>query len=445
MAESALPGPGSPAATAAIDLRTYVRPGDTIVWGQACAEPLTLTRALAEQAPSLGGVRCFLGLGADGGTPLAGIDGLGFAAYGGGGTTRRIDAASSLEVLTARYSDLPRVFGSRAFPVDVAFVQVTPGARPDFYHFALAAEYLVAAAHAARVVIAEVNHAAPHTPDAPVLRADEITARVDAQYRPAQVPGAPASEIDTAIAAQVAAIVEDGATLQMGIGSLPEAIVRDLAGHRDLGVHSGAIGDAMADLIEAGVITNARKTRDPGVSVGGVLIGTDRLFGLAHRNPAIALRDTRYTHDPAILATLPKLTTINAAIEVDLTGQVNTEVAGGRYVGAAGGSLDFARGAGLAPGGVPITALRSTAGRRSTIVADLGGPVAIPRSEVGWVLTEYGAVDLRGLTLSQRREQLIGIAHPDHREALASARPGPGEDRSRGRDATQSPNREPSR
>jgi acyl-CoA hydrolase len=437
MAESVPPDPGSPPALAAIDLHTYVRPGDTIIWGQACAEPLTLTRALAEQAPVLGGVRCFLGLGAGGGTPLAGTDGLGFAAYGGGGTTRRIDAAGSLDVLTARYSDLPRVFGSRAFPVDVAFVQVTPGTRPDTYHFSLAAEYLVAAARVARSVIAEVNHAAPHTPDAPVLRADEITALVHARYRPAQVQGPPASEIDAAIAAQVAAIVEDGATVQAGIGSLPEAIIRGLGGHRDLGVHSGAIGDAMGGLIEAGVITNARKARDRGVSVGGVLIGTDRLFDLAHRNPAIALRDTGYTHDPAILAALPKLTTINAAIEVDLGGQVNTEVAGGRYVGAAGGSLDFARGASLAPGGVPITALRSTAGSRSTIVADLGGPVAIPRSEVAWVVTEYGAVDLRGLTLSQRRERLIGIAHPDHREALAAVCRGPGEDRSPDRDSTQ--------
>lgn len=437
MTDSAHPDPGGPPAATAIDLRAYVRPGDTIIWGQACAEPLTLTRALAEQARSLGGVRCFLGIGADGGTALAGLDGLRFAAYGGGGTTRRIDAAGSLEVLTARYSDLPRVFGSRAFPLDVAFVQVTPGARAGTYHFALAAEYLVAAVRAARVVIAEVNHAAPHTPDAPVLRADEITVLAAARYRPAQVPGPPASAVDAAIAAHVAAIVEDGATLQAGIGSLPEAIIRGLAGHRDLGVHSGAIGDAMAGLIEAGTITNSRKTCDPGVSVGGVLIGTDRLFRLAHRNPVIALRGTGYTHDPAILAALPKLTAINAAVEVDLTGQVNTEVAGGRYVGAAGGALDFARGAAMSPGGVPVTALRSTAGSSSTIVADLSGPVAIPRSEAGWVVTEYGAVDLRGLTLSQRRERLTGIAHPGHREALAAARPGPGEDR--GRPATRSP------
>jgi acetyl-CoA hydrolase len=409
----------------------YLRPGDTVIWGQACAEPLGLTRALAEQARSLGPVRCMLGIGAGGGTPLAGVDGLGFAAYGGGGTTRRLDSAGALEILPSRYSDLPRLFAAGRFRIDVALVQVTEGTEPGTYHFALAAEYLVAAARSARVVIAELNHGAPHSPDAPVLRADQITALVTADYRPAEVAGPPANDVDLRIAAHVAGIVENGATLQMGIGSLPEAIVRGLSSHRDLAVHSGVIGDAIAGLIESGAVTNAHKPHDRGISVAGVLIGTSRLFGLADGNPAIALRDTTYTHDPAILAALPKLTTINAAIEVDVTGQVNTEVAGGHYVGAAGGSLDFARGAALSTGGMPITALRSTAGSRSAIVVDLAGPVAIPRSEVGWIVTEYGAVDLRGLTLSQRRERLLGIAHPDHRNALAAARPGPGEDRLR--------------
>ncbi|HEX3962919.1 MAG TPA: acetyl-CoA hydrolase/transferase C-terminal domain-containing protein [Trebonia sp.] len=426
MAESALV-PAAP-----LGFGAFLRPGDTVIWGQACAEPLSLTRALAEQAATLGPIRCLLGIGADGGTTLAGAAGLRFAAYGGGGTTRRLDSAGLLEIVPSRYSDLPRLFADGRFRVDVALVQVTAGTEPGTYHFALAAEYLVAAARSARVVIAELNHGAPHTPGAPVLRADQIAAVVTAGYRPAEVTGPPANEVDLRIAALVAGIVDDGATLQMGIGTLPEAIVRGLLHHRDLGVHSGAIGDAIAGLIESGAVTNAHKPHDRGVSIAGVLIGTTRLFDLADGNPAIALRETTYTHSPAVLARLPKLTTINAAIEVDLTGQINTEVAGGRYVGAAGGALDFARGAALSAGGMPITALRSTAGSRSTIVAELAGPVAIPRSEAGWIVTEYGAVDLTGLTLSQRRERLVGVAHPGHREALAAARPGPGEARSQG-------------
>jgi acyl-CoA hydrolase len=411
----------------AIDLRTLLRPGDTIVWGQACAEPLTLTRALLQQQSGLGPLRVFLGIRSADAPDLGSAEQLQFLAYGGGGATRRLDDQRVLDVVPARYSDLPGLFARRAVPVDVAFVQVTAGRTEGTYHFALAAEYLVAAARSARVVIAEVNRAAPHSPDAPILRADQIAAIVDADYPPLEHPAPAPTDVERRIAEHVGGLVDDGATLQIGIGSLPEAVVRGLTRHRDLGVHSGVIGDAIADLIESGAITNAHKAHDPGTSVGGVLIGTARLFALAHGNRAIALRETGYTHDPARLVTQPKLTTINAAVEVDLTGQVNCEVAGNRYVGAAGGSLDFARAAALAPGGVPITVLRSTAGPRSTIVAELTGPVTLPRSDVGWVVTEYGAVDLRGLTLAQRRQRLIALAHPDHRDALAAAAAGPGE------------------
>jgi acetyl-CoA hydrolase len=417
------PGP------AAIELAAHVRPGDTVVWGQACAEPLTLTAALRDQAPTLGGVRCFVGIGADGGTSFEGVDGLGFVSYGGGGTTRRLDSVGRLDVLTSRYSDLPQIFTRRRLPVDVALLQATPGDEPGTFHLALAVEYLVAAARSCRAVILEVNAGAPHSPDAPVLRADQVAAVVHADHRPVELASPEPSDTDRAIASRVAEIVADGATLQLGIGSLPEAIARGLRGHRDLGVHSGTIGDAVVELVEQGAVSNSRKGRDHGVSVGGVLMGSARLFAAANGNRALALRETGYTHDPRVLASLPCLTTINAAVEIDLTGQVNCEVAGGRYVGAAGGSLDFARGAALADGGTPITVLRSRAGSRSTIVPALSGPVTIPRSEVGWVVTEHGAVDLRGLTLSARRQRLLELAHPDHRGALEAAPPGPGEPR----------------
>lgn len=416
-------GPGP----AKIDLRKHLRPGDTVIWGQGCAEPLTLTAALAERASETPNLGCFLGIGADNGTSLERLSGLRFIAYGGGGTTRRLDSTGQLDVLTSRYSDLPRLFQQGRPKIDVAFVQVTPGLKPDTFQFTLAAEYLVAAVESARVVIAEVNHGAPHMPNAPTLHASQLAALVHSEYSPAIVPASPPTEVDAAIASHVSMLVENGATLQVGIGTLPEAIVRGLVDHTDLGVHSGAIGDALADLIERGSVTNRHKVEDRGVSVGGVLLGTERLFRFAHQNGALAIRDTTYTHDPGRLASLPRLTTINAAVEVDLTGQVNTEVAAGRYIGAAGGSLDFARAAALSDGGVPITVLRSTASGRSTIVAEISGPVAIPRSEVGWVVTEYGAVDLRGLSLGQRRRRLATIAHPEHRDALLEARPGPGE------------------
>lgn len=424
---SACASPSSGPSAADIDLTTLVRPGDTVVWGQACAEPRTLTRALAQQRKAIGPIRCFLGITLPGGCAPAPEPGVRWLAYGGGGRTRGLDGAGVLDVVPSRYSDLAEQFARRVVPADVVFVQVTPGRRAGTFHFALAADYLVAAARAARVVIAEVNALAPHSPDAPVLEACELQAVVPARYPPAEQGAATAVPADRLIAGHVADLVADGSTLQIGIGSLPETIVRGLGGRRDLGVHSGAIGDAIADLTEAGAITNARKRHDRGKTVCGLLTGTSRLFAFADGNAAVALRDTRYTHDPAVLAGQPRLVAINSAVEVDLTGQVNSEVAAERYVGAAGGALDFTRAAHLSDGGLPIIALRSTAGRASTIVARLSGPVTLPRSEAGIVVTEYGVADLRGLSLSQRRERLLAIAHPDHQDELAAAAPGPGE------------------
>jgi len=186
-------------------------------------------------------------------------------------------------------------------------------------------------------------------------------------------------------------------------------------------VHSGMIGDQLVSLIEAGAVTGARKTLDRGLVVAGFLMGTRTLFAHAASNPAIRLRDTRYTHDPAVLAAQHALVAINSAIEVDLTGQVNTEMVGDRYVGAVGGGADFLRGAARSPGGVPIVALPSTAGPASRIVARLSGPASIARSDAGVIVTEYGSADLRGLPLRERRDRMLAIAHPDHQSALAAA------------------------
>ena len=205
--------------------------------------------------------------------------------------------------------------------------------------------------------------------------------------------------------------MEDGATLQCGLGAIPEAALRALHGRRDLGVHSGTVGDAVIELMEAGVVTNARKRRDHGASIAGVLMGSERLHRFAHRNKALQMRGTEYTHHPEVLASLPRFVAINSAVEVDLTGQVNAEVAAGSYVGAVGGAVDFLRGAHRSRGGVPIVALPSTAGAHSRIVASLSGPVSTPRCDAGVFVTEYGVADLRGLPLAARMHRMLDIAH----------------------------------
>jgi acetyl-CoA hydrolase len=225
--------------------------------------------------------------------------------------------------------------------------------------------------------------------------------------------------------------VPDGATLQVGIGSLPAVVLRHLRGHRDLGVHSGMITDEIAELIEAGVVTGARKSIDRGLSVTGLLLGTSTLIKRAAVDKSVQLRDTRYTHDQAVLAAQHALVAVNSAIEVDLTGQANVEVAAGRYVGGTGGAADFLRGAARSAGGVPVialpsttgpsAALPSTTGTASRIVARLSGPVGLSRADAGVIVTEYGVADLRGLSLARRRERMIAIAHPDHRAALGAA------------------------
>jgi acetyl-CoA hydrolase len=215
-------------------------------------------------------------------------------------------------------------------------------------------------------------------------------------------------------------------------------VLRHLRGHRDLGVHSGMITDEIAELIEAGVVTGARKSADRGLTVTGLLLGTSTLIKRAAVDKSIQLRDTRYTHDQAVLAAQHALVAVNSAIEVDLTGQANVEVAAGRYVGGTGGAADFLRGAARSAGGVPVIALPSTTGPSTSttgpsttlpattgtagrIVARLSGPAGLSRADAGVIVTEYGVADLRGLSLARRRERMIAIAHPDHRAALESA------------------------
>jgi acyl-CoA hydrolase len=253
------------------------------------------------------------------------------------------------------------------------------------------------------------------------LMAHHCEAMIHTSRTPGTMPTPLVSDQTAAVARQVAGLVQDGATLQFGIGALPEAVLDELGSHRDLGIHSGIINDAALRLMETGVATGERKTLDRRVAIGGLLGGTEKLFRFADRNPRIELRSTTYTHDPEILSRSHQLVAINAALEVDLTGQVNAEVAAGRYVGAIGGAVDFLRGAARSTGGLPIVALPSHSRGTPRIVAKLSGPVSTPRSEDIIVVTEHGVADLRGLSLEKRVEQMLAISDPAHRDELALA------------------------
>jgi len=324
-----------------------------------------------------------------------------------------------LDIHPHPYSRFAELIRSRRIPCDVVFVQVSPPNSRGEYSLGLAAEYLVPALDVARAVVAEVNDRIPWTYGDRVLRESDIALAVRTSREPPALPYGAPGDLERRVAEHAAGFVPDGATLETGLGSLPDAVLEALGDRRDLGIHSGALGEAAVTLMERGVVTNARKPLDPGVTVAGVLFGGRRLFDAVHDNPAVRLCSVEHTHDPRVLARFERFVAINSAVEVDLTGQVNAEVAGGSYVGAVGGALDFIRAANQSPGGVSIVVLPSSLGaKRSRIVARLSGPVATPRSEAGVFVTEWGAADLRGLPLRERAARMIGIAHPDLRETL---------------------------
>ncbi|SDE21481.1 acetyl-CoA hydrolase/transferase family protein [Paraburkholderia lycopersici] len=406
---------------AQLDFAQYVRAGDTITWGQCGAEPCTLTGLLMAQRKSVGGrFRVFVGASWSDTLDPSYADCVDFAAYGASGTNRRLEREGMLDILPCHYSQFRSVFTSGPNRVDVLLLQVAPADDAGSFSLSIAHEYLVPLIDSARVVIAEVNAAAPWTYGERTLRAEDFDALIHTDRAPLEAPATQAGEIERRIAQHAASLIDDGSTIQLGLGALPEAIVARLRDRRDLGVHSGTIGDAVVDLIEAGVVTNARKPRDRGVSIAGTMMGTRRLYAHAHRNAQIQFRSTTYTHDIDVLGSLDRFVAINSALEVDLTGQVNAESVGGRYVGAVGGALDFMRGAARSRGGVAIVALASSSRFGSRIVARLSGPVSTPRSDAAVIVTEHGVADLRGLTLAQRVERMLAIAPPEWRETLAA-------------------------
>lgn len=407
-----------------LELARIVRPGDTVVWGQGTGEPLTLSEALVAQRHAIGPITVFLGPAFSETLRPEHADRLSFLSLSAIGTHRRLVDAGVLRLIPCQLSDVPGLFESGVLRADVVFLHLSPPDERGEYSMGLLNDYLKIAMRHARAVIAEVNERVPWTyGDAPL-----DMARVDYVVRTARPPLEHSirepSEVDLAIARRVAALVADGAVIQIGIGAMPSAILNALHGHRRLGFHSGMLSDSVVDLIEAGAVTNETKPFDHGVSVAGTLLGTRRLYDFAHRNPAVRLKPLTFTHNVELLAQIGGFTSLNSAIEVDLGGQVNAEVAGGVYIGAVGGQVDYVRAARRARGGRSIIALPATArrGAVSRIVASLSYPVVTTaRSDVDVVVTEYGAAELRGISLEERARRLAAIAHPGFREELERA------------------------
>jgi acyl-CoA hydrolase len=406
-----------------LDFGAFLRPGDHIVWGQACGEPTTLVEALIAQASSIGQLSAFAATSFSGILDAKAAERLNLSSMGAIGALRTVAVTGRLGIVPCHVSQVGPMIEQGLIGCDVAFVQVSPPDASGNHSFGLIGDFVQAAVAKARVVIAEVNERVPFTFGDGVLPAARIDCAVHVARNPVEVVPAQISETDLAIAKIVAGYIEDGAVLQVGIGAVPDAMLRLLQDRRDLGVHSGMIGDGLVDLVEAGVVTNALKPIDPGVSITGALIGTRRLYDFVDRNPKINMRSSSYTHSEAVLSRLTRLVTINSAVEVDLTGQVNAEQSGGQYLGGTGGQVDYVRAGSRSRGGHSIIALPATAkgGKVSRITATLSGPVTTARSDVDVIVTEFGAAELKGQTLAERTRRLIGIAHPYFREELDQA------------------------
>jgi acyl-CoA hydrolase len=408
---------------AGLDLGRWLRRGDRIVMGQACGEPTTLVEALIAQGASIGDLSAFIATSFSGLFTPETADSFALSSMGAIGALRTMAAAHKLGVIPCHVGQIGPMIADGVIGCDVAFVQVSPADSEGNHSFGLIADHVAAAVGKARVVIAEVNDQVPFIYGDGVLPSSKIDIAVHVSRSPVAVAPAKIGSTDEAIARYIAAYIEDGSVLQTGVGAVPDAVLRLIGDRKDLGVHSGMLGDGLVDLAEAGVLTNARKPIDTGVSINGALIGTKRLYDFAHRNPAIRMCSADYTHSAAVHAQIPQMVTINSALEVDLTGQVNAEQSGAAYFGGTGGQVDYVRAGSRSPGGRSIIALPATAkgGTLSRIVTALSGPVTTARSEVDVIVTEFGVAELKGRSLAERTRRLIAIAHPNFREALDRA------------------------
>jgi 4-hydroxybutyrate CoA-transferase len=400
-----------------------IKDNDHVVFSHAAAVPGLVSRELAARKEDYHGVRVYhmLSLG-EGEYLQPGLEAhfrhvTNFA----GANSRQAIAEGRADFLPCFFKDVPGMLGS-VFPVDVAVIQVSPPDDEGFCSFGVSCDYTKPAAGKASTIIAEMNEHMPRVGGDNKIHLSAIDRVIPCAYPLPEIPPPRITGVEEEIGRHCASLVEDGATLQLGIGAIPDAVLLFLKDKRDLGIHTEMFSDGVVDLVEAGVITGRRKTLHPGKLVATFLMGTRRLYDFVDRNPAVELYPVDYVNDPWIIAKNDKMVSINSCIEVDLTGQVASESIGLAQFSGTGGQVDYVRGAALSRGGKSIMAMPSTAARgtKSRIVPFLTGGAAVTtsRADVDHVITEHGIARLKGQTLRQRAESLIRIAHPAFRESL---------------------------
>jgi acyl-CoA hydrolase len=321
-------------------------------------------------------------------------------------------------------SEIPNLFRKKILPLDVALIQVSPPDKHGYCSLGVSVDTAMAAVKNAKHIVAQVNPRMPRTHGDSMVHVNNINAMVYFEEELPEVVSTGISDISKRIGDYCASLVEDGATIQTGIGSIPDAVLASLQGHKELGMHTEMFSDGIIPLIEKGVITNQHKRKHRGKTVSSFMLGSRKLYDFVDDNPSIAMLGIDYTNDTSVIRTNPKVTAINSAIEVDITGQVCSDSIGTYHFSGVGGQMDFVRGAALSEGGKPIIALPSTTSKNvSRIVSMLkpGAGVVTTRAHAHYIVTEYGIAYLYGKNMRQRAKALIEIAHPNHREELERA------------------------
>ncbi len=336
--------------------------------------------------------------------------------------TRSVANSDRGDYVPVFLSQIPQLFQKKILPLDIAMIQVSPPDKHGFCTLGTSVDIALSAVQNAAHVIAQVNPRMPRTHGDGFIHLNEIDSLV---YQETELPevdySSKVSEAVSIIGKNVASLIEDGSTIQMGIGTIPDQVLKNLVHHKNLGVHTEMLSDGVIPLIESGVINNSLKKLNKGNSVTGFMAGTRKLYDFVDDNPTIRVKDISYVNDTSVIRQNPKAVAINSAIEIDLTGQVCADSIGVFQYSGIGGQMDFMRGASLSEDGKPIIAIPSTTSKGlSRIVPFLkeGAGVVTTRGHVHWVVTEFGIVNLFGMSLKQRAKALINIAHPDHQESL---------------------------
>ncbi len=409
------------------DLVARLRPGMKVLLPPGCGEPVGLVAEICRQADRLQPLTLMGGIHL-GDYPFCRPDLAGKITFVTWHMSPRLAAAArrgQVDFVPVRYFDLVRVFNrGGAWEPDCVVVHAAPADAHGYLSLGVSASVTLPAARRAPLVIAQVNPRMPRTLGS-ALHRSQIDAWAEVDEELLSYPPPAVGDTERAIGRRVAELVPDGATVQIGIGAIPQAVLGSLEGKRDLSLHSLLV-DGAVRLCESGVVTSAAKPFHRGRMDIGEIMGTRRVFAFAHENPAVNMESSEYVHDPAVVARLPRFVSINSALEVDLTGQVTAESLGGRQVAGIGGQFDFVLGASRAAGGVSIIAFPSTdrSGSASRIVPRLaaGAAVTTPRYLVDWIVTEHGAARLTGLGEKERAAALIAVAHPRFAEELERGR-----------------------